>query len=143
MKVKDQLKYPDLIEIIFMLVFFVLTILGWPDSKRPFSEFVFGMLLGALIPIIGVYFQKNQLRKVPRSQLHKKPIQPYILFLAIIGFLTIYVPVFVKFWLFAIMTGFYASLVVMLLTIEVKNKKRYMWNELNGLFDCSQIDLEI
>jgi len=132
MKMIKFLNYPDLVGSLFFLLFLFLTMWGWPESQRPLIEFVpffvIGVSLGQSGKILDRYFRNKLLGEQYVSK-HKFLIQSGGILYLILVFLTIYVPMQIKYWIFSLMTGYLGLFVISLLVNEIISKKRYQWND--------------
>lgn len=128
------LDYPDLVSGIIMVLIFFSTLWWWPESRRPFVEFIamalIGILLGKIAILLDGFYRKRIREEGNKKDKPRWLIRVAVMMFMLLGFLTNYVPIFVKYWIYSFLIGCMGTLIVTFLLYEIKTKKRYKWKDL-------------
>lgn len=134
MRLVKLLYYPDFIGGLSASAMFITISCGWMESKRPFIEFILFFLTGAIIgKTLLLLDDHNKKRSINKEDYKKKKKKlsdiAYVAFV-VLGFMTVYMPSSIKFWTFSVIVGFEGFLTLVLISTEIKRKKRYRWEDL-------------
>lgn len=134
MKIIRFLDYPDLVGGIIVGLIFFGTLWWWPESRRPFIEFIGMAMIGVLFGTIGLlldgFFRKRSKGEGIKKDKHRRLVRAALMLFVTLGFLTNYVPVFVKYWTYSFLIGFMGTLIITLFLHERKARKRFEWKDL-------------
>jgi hypothetical protein len=136
MKIIKRVWLPDVVMTMFTMLLLFLTVWGWPESGRSFLECIAAFLVGVSIGKIGILLDRSVSKRYCEEKLSRDKRISFLrvaggLFV-MMGFITNYVPVYAKYWIFSFLCGFIGELVYTMIKNEFTGKKRYGWQDLKN-----------
>ncbi|NTV84826.1 MAG: hypothetical protein HGA23_11095 [Bacteroidales bacterium] len=131
---KKQLNSPDLLASLmaFGMLFVAVRLLLFTGAA--IFELIVFILLGSIFGLGAVLkeinWRKARTVAVPQAKRGETIFRALLIFMMAVEFTIIFVPLFVKFWVYALLAGFFGTIAALLIVKEVRENKRYGMDEI-------------